>query len=143
MKTPANPTGDVDFVPVLSFPQDIAIYAAPNESALTNIKELGNAVQVLEQYQSAFPELKLNAGVPLVEQTVAADTSNVANPFHMQLGLSNPAPGAAPGGNGGIYTLVERLRRPPGMQFRSRRLDPGSTEPRLSHVAPHRSRQAG
>ena len=104
VKTPANPTGDVDFVPVLSFPQDIAIYAAPNESALTNIKELGNAVQVLEQYQSAFPELKLNAGVPLVEQTVAADTSNVANPFHMQLGLSNPAPGAAPGGNGGIYT---------------------------------------
>ncbi len=101
IKTPQNPNGDVDFIPVLSFPQDVALYAQPNAGNLG--RQAQAAAQILSEYQSAFPQLTLKAGVPAIEQKIAADTISVSDPFHMQLGLPNAAPGAAPGGNGGIY----------------------------------------
>ena len=67
---------------------------------LTPIK----ALNALAEYQAAFPELVLHAGVPLrSSRTIAADTISVTDPFHMQLGLPNAPAGSAPGGNGGIF----------------------------------------
>jgi hypothetical protein len=103
-KTPQNPTGNGDFIPVVSFPQDIQIYAQPTLQGL--LGNLPKAPQIFDQYQAALPSVVLHAGVPLPEQNVAADIANAADPFHMQLGLSTPLSSgytAAPGGNGGIY----------------------------------------
>jgi hypothetical protein len=97
LKTPQNPTGDVDFEPVLTFPQDIQIYAQPSILAASFYPTS------FDQYQEAFPELVLHAGVPAVEQPYAADTSKASNPFHMQLGIPDAPANYAPGGNGGIY----------------------------------------
>jgi hypothetical protein len=99
-----NPSGNVDFIPVLSFPQDATLYAAPTVNALEKEALGGPAapLKVLSEYQSAFPQLKLNVGVAAAEQQVAADTTYAANVFHMQLS-ANPTAGAAPGGNGGIF----------------------------------------
>jgi hypothetical protein len=115
--TPQNPSGNVDFIPVLSFPQDTTLYAAPTVTALEKegIGVTGPAVplKVLDEYQSAFPQLKLNVGVPLAEQRVAADTTSDANVFHMQLS-ANPASGAATGGNGGIFVWWNACNGLPG-----------------------------
>jgi hypothetical protein len=99
--TDQNPDGNVDFVPVLSFPQDILVYAEPTTSAVADFAHGGPAI--IDAYQASFPQLVLHAGVPTGEQFVAADTLDVGNPFHMQLGLPDPPPGAAPGGNGGLF----------------------------------------
>ncbi len=99
--TAQNPSSNVDFVPVLSFPQDVQVYAQPSPKG---VGVGGRAV--VDQYQAALPELRLNAGMPAGEQVVAADIANAADPFHMQLGLTDAPPKGyafAPGGNGGIY----------------------------------------
>jgi hypothetical protein len=92
VKTPENPDGNVDFVPVLSFPQDIQVYATPNPSQFLSA----------DPFQSSFPQVSIHWGVPAAEAFDATDTTKTSNPFHMQ--LANPAaPGAALGGNGGLY----------------------------------------
>jgi hypothetical protein len=90
--TPTNPTGDVDYVPVLTFPQDIGVYAQPNPQHIS----------AAPAFQASFPQLTLHWGVPSAEAAVAADTSKQADPFHMQL-ANPPAAGAAAGGNNGLY----------------------------------------
>jgi hypothetical protein len=89
--SPQNPTGDRDFVPVLSFPQDISIFAQP-------VRGIANQTAVAE-YQGSFPTLTLRAGLPAVEQAAGGNVSDPSDPFHMQLGTAD----SAPGGNGGIF----------------------------------------
>jgi hypothetical protein len=96
VKTPANPSGNVNFVPVLSFPQDVQIYAQPSTLG-------AGKPGVLDQFQGALPMLQLVAGVPSAEQPAAAESVLPAYPFHMQLGIANAPPSYAPGGNGGIF----------------------------------------
>ena len=113
-KTAQNPSGNVDFIPVLSFPQDILVYAQPTASAIANFAHGGRAL--LDGYQAGFPQLTLHAGVPSAEQRVAGDTVDPRDPFHLQLGLPNPPPGAAPGGNGGLFVWWNRCDGLPGCQ---------------------------
>ena len=100
IKTPANPTGDVDFIPVLSYPQDILVDAQPvGADATIHLK-------AADEYQASIPQLLIHWGVPGIEQKVATDITSVANPFHMQLNTGALlAPGQAPGGNGGLYVF--------------------------------------
>ena len=95
-KTDQNPTGDPDFVPIVSFPQDIQVYAQPNAAVATL-----NMGQYILEYQAALPMVRLNAGVAAPEEQVAANDVDPQDPFHMQLGLEGGS--YAPGGNGGIY----------------------------------------
>jgi hypothetical protein len=101
IKTPANPSGDVDFVPVLSYPQDIIVDAQPAGTDTANVKGAN-------EYQASLPQIVVHWSVPSAapynEFAVAADISTAANPFHMQFAANAPA-GQAQGGNGGIYVF--------------------------------------
>jgi hypothetical protein len=90
--TPSNPNGASAYVPLLTFPGSLQVYAPPTTTAATR------DVDVANQFQATFPQLRLNFGVPAAEQAAATDRINPADPFHMQL-----KPGAPQNGNGGIY----------------------------------------
>ncbi len=77
----SNPTIAKNYAPILAFPQDIQVYAAPN--ALTP--------QNVNNFESKFPHLRLQWGVPAAEASVATDPKQ---PFHFQL---------APGGGFSLW----------------------------------------
>jgi hypothetical protein len=110
VKTAQNPSGNVDFIPVISFPQDFQVYAQPDPALLPS--HPAQAPTAVAEYQSTFPVVQLNAGLPLAEQQVGSDTTTTANVFHMQLGLGND--GGATGGNGGLYSWWNNCDGLPG-----------------------------
>ncbi len=110
--TPQNPKSDVDFVAVLSFPQDLLVYAQPTAHAVQH----GGGAVVLDGFQAGFPQLTLHAGVPAEEASVASSTLDVRDPFHFQLGLSDASAGAAPGGSAGLFSWWNACDGLPGCQ---------------------------
>jgi len=67
----ANPDGDPDFVPVATMTQDQQVLAPPER--LTE--------DTVARFQGAFPQVRLNAGLPDAEIGTAVDP---AGPFHFQ-----------------------------------------------------------
>ena len=75
--TPANPSGNPDYVPVVQMPQDLHVDAPPASPS----------AQTVMTFQSKFPLAKLLSGVPAKEATLATEASQ---PFHFQLGSAAP-----------------------------------------------------
>jgi hypothetical protein len=65
-----DPSYAPNYAPVLTIPQDLEIFAPPNTITFDNVKN----------YESRFPHLILNAGVPAGEAMIATD-----QPLHFQL----------------------------------------------------------
>jgi hypothetical protein len=78
LPTTANPSGNVDYVPVVTMAQDIHVLAPPPISGLTEANTLA--------FQDSFAKITLDAGVPPAELTPATDPSG---PFRFQLSPPN------------------------------------------------------
>jgi hypothetical protein len=76
--TAANPSGDVNYVPFATMPQDIHVLASPPIPSKTEAA----------LFQASFISVKLEAGVAPSE---LADATNPADPFHFQLSASDTA----------------------------------------------------
>ena len=74
--TPANPSADPSFVPVVQMAQDIHVDAPP---------AFPPSAAAVATLQGTFPIVKLVSGVPVAEQPIATDP---AEPFHFQIGPS-------------------------------------------------------
>jgi hypothetical protein len=77
--TAANPSNDPLYVPVVTMTQDQQLLAPPATIS----------TQAVQNFQNAFPQVRLDWGVPAAEQIAAVDPKQ---PFHMQ------APTSAQGG---------------------------------------------
>jgi hypothetical protein len=75
--TTGNATGNVNYVPVATMPQDIHVLASP---------ALPSAMEAAE-FQASFIAVTLEAGVPVSELPAAIDPNE---PFHFQLDPDNP-----------------------------------------------------
>jgi len=71
LEDPSDPTYP-DYAPVLTIPQDIQVLAPPGSVTPANANN----------FESKFPHLRLEFGMPTAELAIAADPTQ---PFHMQL----------------------------------------------------------
>jgi hypothetical protein len=71
--------GNAHYAPVLTIPQDLEVYAPPIVNNQAN----------LDNYESRFPHLVLQGGLPSAEQALATSPSQ---PFHFQLPPSGGGP---------------------------------------------------
>lgn len=69
--TPTNPSGNPNFVPVVTVPQDVHILAPPAAKLPSTV----------DAFQGAFPQIKIDANLPAAEQAAGVDP---LQPFHLQ-----------------------------------------------------------
>lgn len=133
---------DPNYAPVLTIPQDLEVFAPPNTIS----------PETMKNYESRFPHLVLNAGVPAGEATTATD-----QPLHLQLPTNgagsiavwqnatlDPAsqlwvPQTIPEGNGvpDLWPLVvlTKLIDDPPVDGKTHTLDPASLQQQGSQTS--------